>query len=75
MAYVNPKWLKSWVEKLANEEVPAFVICEHNVATKALIASLEQKEIKYSKINLGAGVYKITNQTNICPKCGGSGCV
>jgi len=40
-----------------------------NKAIQALIIRLDSKDIKYKLYNLGAGVKKLTTDTDICPCC------
>lgn len=42
----------------------------HNVNAKWLITKLTNKDIMFKVYNLGAGVKRITTETDKCPCCG-----
>ena len=44
-----------------------------NKATQWLIMTLSQRGVAFKLINLGAGVKRITTETDVCPKCNGTG--
>jgi len=44
-----------------------------NVAVRWLICEWMSKGIEYKLVNLGAGLKLLTTETDICPKCGGTG--
>jgi len=44
-----------------------------SIPKKFIVISLSNKNIPFKVLNLGCGISKITTDTNICPKCKGSG--
>ena len=78
MKQINQKWLdkiKGIVNEAQNKNEKPQIneIIQTNYVSKWLIAYLASKNISFKVINLGAGVKRITTDTNICPKCNGTG--
>lgn len=69
---VSLKWKEEMREQIGKtsevDETTGF-----NLASKWLICMLSEKEIPFKVIHLGAGVKRITTQTETCPKCNGTG--
>lgn len=47
--------------------------CTNNLSAQFLVLRLTEANIPFRIINLGAGLKKITTETDICPKCKGTG--
>ena len=71
-SYVNPMWLEDTVSKMEAGETKE-VVTKNAISQKALVYELAKRNIGFRIINMGCGVRKITIDTEICPKCGGSG--
>ena len=65
---VNPEWLKSRKEEI-REYRSVDVTTTFNKAVQALIILLVEANLPFKLYNLGAGVKRITTETNICPYC------
>ena len=79
---LNPKWLvareqeiAAYVEAKSNgSELPKIdVTTATNQAIQWLIMRLSKAEIGFKLIQLGAGVKRVTTETDVCPKCNGTG--
>ena len=78
MRKVNPEWKEKILESIDQDrkkdrDARLNRITTYNPAAQWLIATLARMEIPFRVINLGAGVKKITTDTDICPKCNGTG--
>lgn len=73
---INPKWLEEQINafKQANMDGRVYSVVT-NFATGAshLALALARLNIAFKVDNLGAGVKRISNATDICPKCKGTG--
>lgn len=69
----NPVWQREQLKKLDADRSTFEITVDMNAAAQWVIMALDQRGIPYRVIQLGAGVKKITTQTNICPKCHGTG--
>lgn len=80
---VNPKWQEK-MEKQITAHLDAlkqgFAVVpkieetsNYNPATQWLIMRLAKENIGFRLIQLGAGVKKVTTETEVCPKCNGTG--
>jgi len=65
---VNPVWLEETVTSFKTNSTASYTT-SFNKAAQALIVRLDKENIPYKLYNLGAGVKKITRQTDICPCC------
>lgn len=73
---INPKWIDIQKEKVSaflGHGTPFDIMTDHPVTTKWMITYLAEKGVVHSKISLGAGVYRFTSKTKVCPKCNGTG--
>ena len=70
---INPAWQRKQLERLDVDHSNFEVTLNMNAATQWLIMELDRRNISYRVVQLGAGVKKITTQTDICPKCHGTG--
>lgn len=73
---VNPKWLEEHFAKFLQKHISDgeyFVVTSHLPAVRSLCVHLADRNIPYDVINMPGGVKKITNQTNVCKKCSGTG--
>jgi hypothetical protein len=73
---VKPEWLKNALTKFREAYgmgLPCEVATSYNAAIQALVIVLDKEHIPYKIISLGAGAKKVSNQTDVCPKCHGSG--
>ena len=70
---INPQWKAKMLEQIAQSEKPLDVTLNYNQAAQWLIKTLADKGIAFRVIQLGAGAKRITTQTDICPKCNGTG--
>jgi len=69
---INPEWQKRLHLAINNLERIDEVV-GWAPGAKWLVASLAKKNIGFRVHNLGAGVKRITTETDLCPKCHGSG--
>jgi len=65
---VSPKWAAE-VESKIFQHQPIDVISSSLVATQWLVSKLARLEIPFKIHNLGAGVKRITTDTDTCPYC------
>lgn len=73
---VNPKWLKLHTDafKQANIDGTVYsVLTDYATGSSKLALALARLDIAFKVDNLGAGVKRISNATDICPKCKGTG--
>jgi hypothetical protein len=74
---INPAWQKQCLLDIQRFKYGELTVFErtisHNIASQWLIIALSERNIPFKIFNLGAGVKKITTQTDICPKCNGTG--
>ena len=75
---VNPEWIKTVKAELDElkrlDEIQNFnKVLSYNPSIQWLITYLTSINLSFKVINLGAGVKRITTDTSICPKCGGTG--
>jgi len=67
-AKVNPLWIKEAMKEYITYGKLTRT-SNFNKAIQLLIMKLDAKSIPYKVYNLGAGVKKVTTETNICPCC------
>ena len=63
---------QQWIEDVMNEYKETKTLertTSYNKAIQALIIRLDREKINFKLYNLGAGVKKITTETDICPCC------
>jgi len=74
MAHMNlkPEWVEQQRQLIANEKFIQFDTA-YKPAAQFLVMELAQKNIPFRVINLGAGVTRVTIETDTCPKCKGTG--
>lgn len=65
---VHPQWLKDRKEEI-REHRSVDVTTNFNKAIQALIILLVKANLPFKLYNLGAGVKRITTETDICPYC------
>ena len=65
---VSPTW-KENIEIKINQTIKIDEITGYNKAAQWLITRLSQVNIPYKVYNLGAGVKRITTDTDTCPCC------
>lgn len=77
---INPKWIESRQREIDDFKDVTIsgpkvidVVSNYNPASQWLILNLAKNNISFKVINLGAGVKRITTQTDVCPKCNGTG--
>lgn len=69
---INPEWHQEVLEKyLRNGGVIEEVVSSLKSA-QGLVECLAKRGIAFKIINLGAGVKRITNLMETCPKCNGT---
>ena len=68
MPHLNPAWIKNREEELRQNE-PIDRIESFNLAIQWLITEFTKRGKPFKLYNLGAGVKRITTETNICPCC------
>jgi len=66
---LNPEWVAK-IESEIFQSQRIDKILDSMVAIKWLVAKLAGCKIPYKIHNLGAGVYRITTNTESCPCCG-----
>lgn len=69
MARVNPAW-KSEMQSKLFQGLLIDEIISYRPAVQWLITEMYRIGMPYKLINLGAGVTKVTSNTEVCPKCG-----
>ena len=69
---VRAEWKLNRLRELDNGTFKSITI-SYNPASKWLIEQLASRNVAFKVINLGCGVKKITTDTNVCSKCGGTG--
>lgn len=68
MKIVDPKWISEIKEKLrVGHEVDETI--KSNLVASWLIAFLARRNTPFKVYNLGAGVKRVTTDTDICPMC------
>lgn len=65
---VNPVWIKERKKEILEGRVTD-ITSSFNRAVQVLITLLVDQNIPYKIYNLGAGVKRLTTNTNICPLC------
>lgn len=65
---VNPNWLADRQEEWYSTHQINTAI-SYNAAAQALIEWLAKQNIPFKVYNMGAGVKKITTETDTCPCC------
>ena len=65
---INPKWTDK-IYKDVNEGKSIDETIMFNKASQWLVTILSNKNIPFKVYNLGAGVKRITTETDICPCC------
>lgn len=74
---LNPKWKDEQLQKIQdfiNDKIPtACWTLTDPLARKWLVYQLVNKKIAFKSINHGSGVWTITTDVDIYPKCGGAG--
>jgi hypothetical protein len=82
MRQINTRWIEQMKQEMAEYKQAIFdgtvpkpikVTSQSNICSSWLIGSLANHNIPFKVINLGAGVKQITTETDICPKCHGTG--
>ena len=76
MRRLNPRWCEVQEEKIAawrRDGTHIETVASENFAIEHIIVRLAKESIPFRLINLGAGVKRITTDTQVCPKCGGTG--
>ena len=68
MVRINSAWAKEIVKDVDNL-VPIDITISFNKGAQFLISSLSNKNRPFKVYNLGAGVKRITTETDICPCC------
>ena len=68
MAHLNPRWLENRIAEL-NRTGKLDVIESYTPAIQALITELAMRGKAYRLYALGAGVKRLTTDTEICPCC------
>ena len=61
------------VEQPGGTPLPINLVLSLPVTKKWMVIQLTNAGIPFKMINLGAGVVRITTNTEVCPKCGGTG--
>lgn len=69
---LNPSWMSEMKSKIYQQGKVDEVL-HYRPAVQWLMTYLAKLKIPFKVINLGVGVYKVTTDTTVCPKCGGSG--
>lgn len=68
---VNPVWWAAVLEELNSSQGKIDRTISFNPAAKDLIQELDRRGIMFKVYNLGAGVKRITTDTDTCPCCKG----
>jgi hypothetical protein len=71
-AILNPKWCAEMERKVFSEE-PVDITTSFTKATQWLIVMLTKANRGFKVVTLGAGVRRVTTDTQVCPKCNGTG--
>lgn len=72
---LRPAWIESMNEKIRRAHPSAMLgekldqILDVNIASQWLIMRLAKERIPFKVYNLGAGVKRITTDTDTCPCC------
>jgi hypothetical protein len=69
---LNPDWCKEMKEKIESGQ-PLTYRTRSIQGLRFIILELNDRNIPFRIINLGAGIKIITTKTDICPKCKGTG--
>lgn len=69
---LNPNWVSEMEGKIFRCE-PLDEVLHYRPAVQWLMTRLTKVGMPFKVISLGVGVYKVTTDTTVCPKCGGSG--
>lgn len=64
---LNPKWKDQMLEKIASGQVDE--ILAQSLPAQWLIMRLTERGIQFRVYNVGAGVRRITTDTDTCPCC------
>ena len=72
MRKLSEDWKSSIRDKL-DRSSKIDITTQHNLSAKWLICELSKRELAFKVINLGAGVKRVTTDTEVCPKCNGTG--
>jgi len=72
MARINQTACDNIINRLRNEENIKCTVTD-NASAKYIISHLVHQGVSYRVIQRGSGVKTITNQTDLCSKCGGTG--
>uniref|UniRef100_A0A6M3K850 Uncharacterized protein n=1 Tax=viral metagenome TaxID=1070528 RepID=A0A6M3K850_9ZZZZ len=67
-ARVNPAWILE-MRKTADDRKEIDATLSFNAAAQELIKILVLRDIPFKIYNLGAGVKRITTDTDVCPCC------
>ena len=65
---VSSQWIENAIAEYKETEIMERT-ASFNKAIQALIIRLDKEKINFKLYNLGAGVKKITTETDICPCC------
>ena len=66
---VNPKWEEEMKQKM-DQRLPIDVTLSHQVSANWLVNALSRRNIPFQMQNIGAGVRRLTTDTEHCPFCG-----
>lgn len=69
MANVNRKWMESMLKKLNDDPSNFDEIVTYPPAKKWLVRHLAESGMMFKVHGLGAGVSRITTNTEVCPYC------
>ena len=65
---LNSSWTLAMLDKVnAHEKINTTL--NYNIASQWLIMELSKRDIPFKVYNLGAGVKRITTETDVCPCC------
>ena len=68
MIRVSREWFNKCLEELDGKRRIDITV-NLNIAARALVTALDRRGILYKVYNLGAGVKRITTDTDTCPCC------
>ena len=72
MRIISPEWKHKMLALMdASNDIDEVI--EPRMCQQWLIGELARRRMTYQVIELGAGVKRITQKTDICPKCNGTG--
>jgi hypothetical protein len=66
---VDPKWIEK-MKHLMDQKLPIDVTLPYQVSANWLVAELSRRNIPFRLQNIGAGVRRLTTDTEHCPFCG-----